>query len=270
MWRYYIGDQVYRAPRKDLNWASKYDPTHGTKGYGVYERIYPEHIAEQIERVGKSFQTDEDIGKLLKAVEATTKFWKAATLLHPSWTINDTIGNIFLAMHMGVDPAALVRHLPDAFRASRAHMAGDEATLSSRTFKNVSRDLPLADAIHQSVQGGSGPFEAMAHQGINGVVLPTGASVLRDPKAAFAQMHDNAVKALQIGADAERVSVGQALKQKPAQYLKHVLYDDAFIRRVWAPWCLRPPSARSRRRGGPGRSDRGPAGARPAGASSGR
>jgi len=235
MWKYWIGDQAYRAPDPSSSWGAKYDPTMGIKGYGVYERIYPEHIAEQIEKFGRTFSTDQDVHSIVKAIEETTKFWKATTLLHPSWTINDIIGSTILAVNMGVNPAKLAKYIPAAFKAVRAHMAGDLAGLA-KTFDHAGIQRPLSDAISDGVQGNSGAFEAIGHMAKNGVILPSVYNLTTNPIKAAKEMHANAIKALQTEANGVAATAGSIARQKPAQYLKGLVYDDAFMRRLWAPW----------------------------------
>lgn len=115
-------------------------------------------LADKIEDYYRTFN-DDTLLKALGGLESVTGLWKIATLLHPSWFINDAIGHTVLSIMGGASPnfllhprrfsgvASLIKHgyhNPDAIKdleleAGGVKYAGDvlfNAALDNRIIKN--------------------------------------------------------------------------------------------------------------------------------------
>lgn len=56
--------------------------------------MYPEQVAEQIERIAE-MSSRENVTGIVKAVEMMNTLWKGYTLLHPSWIMFNGVGNVW-------------------------------------------------------------------------------------------------------------------------------------------------------------------------------
>lgn len=78
--------------------------------------LFPERIAEQIERMFEAFKSPNSLDEFLRATDKITGAWKGFTLFHPSWTAGNIISSSLLSVLAGVTPPELVANFKDAAR----------------------------------------------------------------------------------------------------------------------------------------------------------
>lgn len=84
----------------------------------------PEQMAVQIERLGDRMRP-EPMNEVMRQAEKLTSLFRTTTLMHPSWAVTNTVGNMFLASMMGLmDPQRIgpySKYLKDAFKIHTQH-----------------------------------------------------------------------------------------------------------------------------------------------------
>lgn len=230
----WIGDQRFRTPNAADNLKSLYDPTDAVYNTKLYQSYYPEEVADLIEHMGKPFQTDEDVGRLVRAADTASRIWKGVTLLHPSWTINDIMGNLILAAYAGVNIDFLIKHLPAAFRIVRASNRGDRQALEEGIVNLGARSLKYGESVRPGVQAAGAAVEGLRHVMRDQVYVgDTGLNLFRNPKEWANGIKNRALDRAQLGADAGRVAeAGNMLKNVTGMAVK-----DGVVRGIWQPWA---------------------------------
>jgi hypothetical protein len=101
--------------------------------------LLPEELAEAIEDTAKVW-SPENASELLDGIERATSIMRSITLLHPSWTISNIIGNITNSAAAGVPTKKLLAYLPTALkvRMSRGRAGMLESLKSTVAGQNLS------------------------------------------------------------------------------------------------------------------------------------
>lgn len=145
----YARGQSWRALSPDL---AKWDDNPVIKLFAesLQHSVLPEPVADFIEDVAHVWR-DDNVVPMLSAITRATSIYKSMTLLHPSWFINDFIGDMTLLAQAGINPLSLVKHLPTAIRIRR--FRDDPETLAGlKTILNGQDVTGTALATH-AVQG---------------------------------------------------------------------------------------------------------------------
>lgn len=122
-----IGDLDQRFPADSaLNIDSMLRGRHST-GY------IPEQLAVQLERVADKMRP-EPMSDVMRYAERATSLFRSTTLIHPSWAVTNTVGNMFLASMMGMlDPQRAPKFMKNLGRAARIHFQENLDAASQRT-----------------------------------------------------------------------------------------------------------------------------------------
>lgn len=91
-----IGDRTYRFVDTEKMENLAIDPYEGMFREGSVRYLYPEMVAETIERFATQLQPENITGPL-KLADDVTILWRVSTLAHPSWTISNILGSSFQA-----------------------------------------------------------------------------------------------------------------------------------------------------------------------------
>jgi hypothetical protein len=219
----------------------------------LFQQWYPTWAADLIEDSSNLF-SKQDPNELLQALEESTKIWKMTTLGHPSWTINDLIGNLVLAVQK-FSPKELIKHMKFAGQVVVAANRGDEEALR-KLVTNIrgSQQVSGYDIVFgagREALGNHTAQEAMLQATRAGEYLrPQTASVWEAAKSAakgdFASARDQ-IKGVadetvtNSMARARASSLEDGLgRTGPAIKAKAVysgLVDETLKRRLWAPWA---------------------------------
>lgn len=126
-----VGGQVYRPLRADI----KHDvasPIIESFGQENLDRLYSPGIADRIERVADATSV-EKAGPVLSAIDAVTRQWKSLTLLHPSWSIFNFIGDTLNGVSNGLNLAHYAKPENVKFAAKAILNAEDPEALRKLT-----------------------------------------------------------------------------------------------------------------------------------------
>ena len=241
LYRMRIGDVTYRKPR--LEGSADWNPINSLYAKDQITGWLPERLADDLENHVNLANSPEKASELVAGIESMTRAWKMATLLHPSWIINDLIGTTALAFNAGIGPAQLSKHFLTAFRIAKANNAGSlsripEITIGGRVFH------PSEIAAAEHVFGSGSPREAMLHATKDGQYLAPpvarlfSAQTARDPagniRAIGREMNENAKKLAAASAAASHL--GKIPGYTKFQHLKGLTIDEGLKRRLWEPW----------------------------------
>lgn len=126
-----VGGQKYRpitVRYKDAN----DNPVIEMLGKENAEKLYHEQVAAMIERAADVFEPD-NAHWFLRGIDTITKHWKSITLLHPSWTVFNAIGDTANAIIGG---------------ANIKHLANPEFNkFSANAIRHMDRPEKLKDAF---------------------------------------------------------------------------------------------------------------------------
>jgi len=262
----YLGNKKYKQP--DIDISSDFSPLKSIfttpSGKPIANEFYPEEIADIIDDTA-GFFSDKATGgmakafgeadaasrmtAILKGADTLSGYWKVLTLLHPSWTINDIIGNLFFMANMGINPATAVKNAKEAFKMVRANAAGDRDVLREMAVKGRSAADHFDDALGQVV-GSHQAADATMHLRQSGETIePFNTSIgsmlnktvrgdFAGAKAEGRQMVSESWQAAGKTIDNQNVDrpfatqAGKAVKQPI-----NALFQQGLIRRVWQPWA---------------------------------
>lgn len=224
-----IGTQRFRTVSPDvLNSGSDLLDAKSGKLTNV---LLPERAADAVESFYKV--VGSDLNPIMSAIDGATKYWKSATLLHPSWMIGDLVGGVVLMAGMGITPAEMTKH---GAAALKMVMRGSPETLAKMRVplggveaggEQLAKEIADAGVLH-----GSRNAEAVAHILHDGMMLsPAQYSLLRNPKEAA---HEIASR----GQMRARAMAYGNLSGEPnfAQKAKGLVLDEVYLDRLWKPW----------------------------------
>jgi len=104
-----LNGERYRYVDKEV--ATRLDnPMVAAFGESLKDLVVPDVIARRIEDVSRVVEPAE-VAPLLRLAERATQEWKSLALLHPSWTVFNTVGNLALALAGGANPGTLTRQM---------------------------------------------------------------------------------------------------------------------------------------------------------------
>jgi phosphosulfolactate phosphohydrolase-like enzyme len=90
-----VGDDVFRALASDVR-GDKENPMVQAMGDQSLGSLFHENVASKIENAARLYNNSD----FWKALDTMTAYWKTVTLMHPSWTIGNMIGDgINMAMN---------------------------------------------------------------------------------------------------------------------------------------------------------------------------
>lgn len=262
----YLGNKKYKQP--DIDISSDFSPLKSIfttpSGKPIANEFYPEEIADIIDDTA-GFFSDKATGgmakafgeadaasrmtAILKGADTLSGYWKVLTLLHPSWTINDIIGNLFFMANMGINPATAIKNAKPAFKMLRANAAGDREVLREMMVKGRSAADHFDDALGQTI-GSHQAADATMHLRQSGETIePFNTSIgsmlnktvrgdFAGAKAEGRQMVSESWQAAGKTIDNQNVDrpfatqAGKAVKQPI-----NALFQQGLIRRVWQPWA---------------------------------
>jgi len=271
----YLGNDKYIQPSVDISdeFSPLADLFKTSDGRPIQMGFYPEPIAHLIEdtagffskpkpgsQIAKVFGVDSKVTdnmiKILKGVDKISGYWKVQTLLHPSWTINDIIGNMFLMVNMGINPITAAKKSRETFQIINAAAEGNIEKLKSISINGQSAYEHLVGNLG-SILGGHGAGEVERQLNVTGkYVQPFGYSIWNSIKkaakldlAGAKQEFTGAIKETYQAAEdimenrravtPFSVPVGersQSVGEKAAVY-GEALFNQGIVRRVWQPWA---------------------------------
>ena len=262
----YLGNKKYKQP--NVNVSEDFSPlkrlftTPG--GKPIASEYYPEEIADIIDDAA-GFFSDKATGgmakafgeadaasrmtAILKGADTISGYWKVFTLLHPSWTINDIIGNLFFMANMGINPATAVKNAREAWKMVRAQAAGDRDVLREMAVKGRSAADHFDDALGQVVNSHQAADATMHLRQSGETIDPFNTSIgsmlnktvrgdFAGAKAEGRQMVSESWNAAGKTIDNQNVDrpfatqAGKSIKQP-----LNALFQQGLIRRVWQPWA---------------------------------
>lgn len=231
-----VGGKLYRKIDKEI--VAKAHDILGMNGSKFESAMVPEHVAEAVENIYKSFHTEKDIGEVLKALDTMTGVWKGVTLSHPSWTIGNISGAVIQMLSMGISPAQISRY---AWQAAKVAFNGHDAdVLKNVIFDTRHGRISGMDALRDTEQGmairAGTSNEAAGHMLLDDgtMQMPNKQSLLRNPKGALLEMHDRVMQRQQAqtyGGIMSRVPY-----HKQLSYLKGMAVDEVYANRLLKPW----------------------------------
>jgi hypothetical protein len=264
----YIGNEKYRQPKIDIAeefsvMSSLFTAADGTR---LQAAFYPEKIADIIEDTAgffgkpgegsgfaKAFEGKTDpndmMSQILKGAEKVTQYWKVFTLLHPSWTVNDIVGNFFLAANMGINPKKMVKNARDTYRFVVAMARGDTEALSKMTIAGKSGLDHAAGDIGMILDTGQVVETTQQMRRTGEFVDPYAYSILRAMKKLakgdiqgareeFAGAMAESYRAAEIAvAERRAVKPGTAEQTFKPQVMVDAAFDKVLVRRVWQGWA---------------------------------
>lgn len=121
-----IGGQPYRP----IQGVALDNPLIELLGRESSTALYHDQLAGAIERTARVMDDPE---RLFRGINALTQAWKNVTLLHPSWTIFNMIGDTSNALQGGVNPVHLFNPTLAKFSAKLQRYAGDPEKLRNLT-----------------------------------------------------------------------------------------------------------------------------------------
>lgn len=262
----YVGNIKYRRPEVVIS------PEHSVNSalFMVGDRpvnaaYYPEQIADIIDdtagffgkpkpgsRGAKVFgdASYEDVmGRMAKGADKLTGYWKVFTLLHPSWTINDIIGNLFLMANMGISPETAVRNAKDALKLVLASSRNDLEEMNRLRIKNKSGVEHIAGPLGQVVESGGAPEVSRQLRTTGEYVDPYAYSMISSMKK-LATGDVAGARAEFMGAINESMSASKAAVKDSAATNPNLMpnaqqamvgadfaFNQMLVRRVWQPWA---------------------------------
>jgi len=99
-----VGGKYFRPLRLPDN-----NPLTHLIGDDATKLLYERGVAEIIENTAKNL-TPENVAPVIRALDKVTTAWKMITLTHPSWTIVDSIGNLFNGLAGGARAGDYAKH----------------------------------------------------------------------------------------------------------------------------------------------------------------
>jgi hypothetical protein len=195
---------------------------------------YPEKVAEFVERFTAVTSDDRALEQALKAVNTVTGYWKAATLLHPSWFIFNHVGNVILAaMGRVLDPVGLARRLPEAERLWRYRNQSSELAKIKPVLRGVEQDGEelLRESNWGRVTNTTMAQEVMVQMHPNGYELPAsayGTSVRQRAGVEARRMKRAARTSIENMAEAVKGQGGRPSLNAG----KPTLYSEGFLRKA--------------------------------------
>ena len=90
-----IGDRTYKTIDTEKLNNLAINPFESMVERGQVRYFFPEAVADTIERFAEQLQP-EQVRDILKFTDTLTRVWRASTLAHPSWTITNMLGNMFI------------------------------------------------------------------------------------------------------------------------------------------------------------------------------
>lgn len=264
----YIGNEKYRMPSIDIAeefsvMSSLFTASDGTR---IQTAFYPEKIADIIEDTAGFFgkpgegsgfakafagKTDPNdmVSQILKGAEKVTQYWKVFTLLHPSWTINDIVGNMFLAANMGINPKKMVKYARDTYRFVTAMARGDAEALSKMTIAGKTGLEHAAGDIGMILDTGQMVEAAQQMKRTGEYIDPYAYSMLtamkklakgdiQGAREEFAGAMAESQRAAEIAVTERRAAKSNVAEKtfKP-QVMIDTAFDKILVRRVWQGWA---------------------------------
>lgn len=262
----YIGNTRYRQPKISVSDEfsianSLYRNSDGTL---INNAFYPEKIADIIEdaagffgkpKEGSGFakafginsSAEDNITGIVKAAEKISGYWKIFTLLHPSWTVNDIVGNLFLIANMGINPMRIVRKAKDTFQFTQAVARGDVEALKEMTIEGKTGLEHLASQLGSIIDTAGHAETSRQLRNTGEYVDPYAYSMIRamkklakgDVQGARAEMagaYQETVAAAKQSV-AETKAVSPEMTGEKARVVIDAAFDKTLVRRVWQGWA---------------------------------
>lgn len=206
--------------------------------------LYHEVVADKIEAASRLFSDDESINTLLQSLEAVTRAWKSVTLLHPSWTIMNVVGDGLNAIAGGARVADVAKHALNAVKMValqrdperlrqivfnvRGQQVNGEQLLEMLTRHRVTETNLYAETAMQAVARGMVVLPSMVSDPNRNLLQS-----LRNPRRAANLLRADVREAAQhyaIARNAESASLVDQLRGV------HAVAGDRAMRTVFGPW----------------------------------
>jgi hypothetical protein len=110
-----IGGERYRKVSDE--YVRGGNPVLEAMGHGSLDYVYPEPVADIIERSLNLFGNEESTAATLRAIDTVTSHWKSVTLMHPAWTSVNIVGDTLNALAGGARSIDFVKHAKNVLRA---------------------------------------------------------------------------------------------------------------------------------------------------------
>jgi hypothetical protein len=144
-----IGSERYRTLDPKV-WDDMGEQLLALEGVEVKNYLVPQKVADKIEDMVRVFD-ETNFTQLLDGIDRFTSIWKMLTLMHPSWTIGNVVGNSSLAMMGGARPQDLFR--PDwirkatmaAWHDTPTNLADDATVTLGGTERSIAEIRQLAN-----------------------------------------------------------------------------------------------------------------------------
>jgi len=235
-----VGDQRFRKLRDVELEAGIHNPsaaiTRDPKAVGLW---FPEEVADLIERANVPFRDESTVEAIIKGADEINKLWKMVTLTHPSWTIGDIVGSLYLAAFGGLNVPNMVKRSRDAMRIVTAMGRKDEAALSRLELNVGGRTITGLDVARAeggaALFGAGNAYEAIMHMLANGHLVPMQTWKLwKNPGKAIGEEWDRAAKFAEAEMHGREWGKAKAAGTKAAQV--KAFLKEGVARRLWAPW----------------------------------
>lgn len=262
----YVGNIKYRRPKAILSPEFSLGSLFMVGGKPITASYYPEQIADIIDDAagffgkprggsgaarafGEQSSVEDNFARLLKGADKITGYWKITTLLHPSWTVNDVVGNLFLMANMGISPEKAARNAMQTLKFILAVGRGDTEALSKMQIAGRNGVEHLTGPLSQVIDT-AGNVEVSRQLRTTGeFVDPYTFSVLQSIKK-LAKGDINGAKQEFVGAVQESIEaskdvVADRIATKPgvttagakARVGADFAFNQMLVRRVWQPWA---------------------------------
>ena len=262
----YVGNIKYRRPKAILSPEFSLGSLFRVGDKPITALYYPEQIADIIDDAagffgkprggsgaarafGEQSSVEDNFARLLKGADKITGYWKITTLLHPSWTVNDVVGNLFLMANMGISPEKAARNAMQTLKFILAVGRGDTEALSKMQIAGRNGVEHLTGPLSQVIDT-AGNVEVSRQLRTTGeFVDPYTFSVLQSIKK-LAKGDINGAKQEFVGAVQESIEaskdvVADRIATKPgvttagakARVGADFAFNQMLVRRVWQPWA---------------------------------
>ena len=262
----YVGNIKYRRPDAILSPEFSLGSMFMVGGKPITASYYPEPIADIIDDAagffgkprggsgaarafGEQSNVEDNFARLLKGADKITGYWKITTLLHPSWTVNDIVGNLFLMANMGISPEKAARNAMQTLKFIMAVGRGDTEALSKMQIAGRNGVEHLTGPLSQVIDT-AGNVEVSRQLRTTGeFVDPYAYSMIRAMKNLAKGDIDGARQefagAIQESIEASKDVVADRIATKPgvttagakARVGADFALNQMLVRRVWQPWA---------------------------------
>lgn len=232
-----VGGQKYRPITVKYKYQND-NPLIEMLGKENVEPLYHEQVASAIERAADIFE-GENANIFLKGVDELTRQWKSITLLHPSWSVMNMVGDVVNAFVGGANLRNLFNPESAKFSAKAIRFMENPEKMKDLTInirgQQVSAQQLIDDALANGVLDGTmmqeTAFRLIEKQLMTLSSQARGAGV-RDRFRPSTIMSDWKEMAQRYAIGRNRTSANRADKTRAAGFVA----SDRYMNNVIGPW----------------------------------